>query len=43
MLGAQPNLSMLTLALFEAAVLMGLAMWLYSRLQFWIARSVVAR
>ena len=43
MLGAPPNLSMLTLALFEAVVLMGLAIWLYSRLQFWIARSVVAR
>ena len=43
MLGAQPNLSILTLALFEAVVLMGLATWLFGRLQFWIARRVVAR
>ena len=43
MLGAQPNLSILTWALFEAVVLMGLATWLYGRLQFWIARRVVAR
>ena len=43
MLGAQPNRSTLTWALFEAIVLMGLATWLYRRLQFWIARRVVAR
>ena len=43
MLGAQPNLSILSWALFEAVVLMGLATWLYGRLQFWIARRVVAR
>lgn len=43
MLGAQPNLSILSWALFESVVLMGLAIWLYGRLQFWIARNVVAR
>ena len=43
MLGAEPNLPILVWALFEAVVLMGLAIWLYGRLQFWIARSVVAR
>lgn len=43
MLEIQPNLSILSWALFEAGVLMGLAIWLYGRLQFWIARNVVAR
>lgn len=43
MQGTQPNLSILSWALFEAVVLMGLATWLYGRLQFWIARRVVAR
>ena len=43
MLGSQPNLSILSWALFEAVVLMGMAIWLYGRLQFWIARRVVAR
>ena len=43
MQGAQPNLSILSWALFEAVVLMGMATWLYERLQFWIARRVVAR
>ena len=41
--GVTPSHDALTRVLMQALVLLGLVLWTYSRLQYWIARQVISR